>query len=76
VRLDRSPNGIDLDLHDLVSIEAIEDDRLRYITDDPLASNPQLVRRLDSLGFGVVELRELSATLEDVYLKIVGGAGR
>lgn len=76
VRLDRSPNGIDLDVHDLVSIEAIEDDRLRYITDDPLNSNPQLVRRLDSLGLGVVELRELSATLEDVYLKIVGGAGR
>jgi hypothetical protein len=35
--------------------------------------NPRVVRRLDGLGLGVVELRELSASLEDVYLKIVGG---
>jgi len=73
LRLDRAPDGLELDLDDLVTVERIEDNMLRYLTDDPLAINPRLVRRLDGLGLGVVELRELSASLEDVYLKIVAG---
>ena len=73
LRLDGSPNGLQLDLEDLVTVEDIHDDIILYLTDDPLAANPQLVRRLDGLGLGVVELRELSASLEDVYLNIVAG---
>jgi len=75
LRLDRSPNGLDLGqtLNDLVTIESVHEDTIRYLTDDPLVHNPQLVRRLDGLGLGLVELRELSASLEDVYLNIVAG---
>ena len=74
LRLDRSPNGIDLEMDDLVTIEEVDHRTIRFLTDDPLANNPRLVRRLDELGFGVVELREISASLEDVYLNIVGVA--
>ena len=73
LRLDGSPNGFHLDLEDLVTVEEIDDVTIRYLTDDPQVTNPQLVRRLDGLGLGVVELRELSASLEDVYLNIVAG---
>jgi ABC-2 type transport system ATP-binding protein len=78
VRLDHSPNGVDLEsaLNDLITVEAVQENTIRYLTDDPLINNPQLVRRLDGLGFGLVELRELSASLEDVYLNIVAGADR
>jgi ABC-2 type transport system ATP-binding protein len=73
LRLDHPPDGVELVLDDLVTVERFEDNVLRYLTDDPLLVNPRVVRRLDGLGLGVVELRELSASLEDVYLKIVGG---
>ena len=73
VQLDRSPNGISDHLDDLVTIEEVGDSTIRFVTDDPMTSNPQIVRRLDGLGLGVVALHELSATLEDVYLSIVTG---
>lgn len=81
LRLDRSPNGVapnglELDLDDLVTIERVHENTIRYLTDDPLIYNPQLVRRLAGLGLGVVELRELSASLEDVYLNIVAGVDK
>ncbi len=75
IRLDTSLNGFNDELDDLVTVEEIHDDTIRYLTDDPLVANPQLVRYFVDLGLGVVELRELSASLEDVYLNIVGEPG-
>jgi ABC-2 type transport system ATP-binding protein len=71
LQLDHSPNGLANELDDLVTLVEVEGDKIRFVTEDPLTTNPQVVRRLDSLGLGVVALRELSATLEDVYLSIV-----
>ncbi len=71
VQLDRSPNGLSSELDNLVTVEAVEGDVIRFVTDDPVATNPQIVRCLDGQGLGVVALHELSATLEDVYLTIV-----
>lgn len=73
IRVDISLNGFQDHLDDLVTVESIHDDTIRFLTDDPLVANPQIVRRLVNLGLGVVELRELAASLEDVYLNIVGG---
>jgi ABC-2 type transport system ATP-binding protein len=70
--IDRPLNGLELELEDLITIEEVDDRTIRYLTDDPLTLNPQLVRRLDGIGLGVVELRGISASLEDVYLNIVG----
>lgn len=71
IQLDRSPDGLAFELEDLVTIEEVEEAAIRFVTDNPIKINPQVVRRLDGLGFGVVGLHELSATLEDVYLSIV-----
>ncbi|MCP5099139.1 MAG: ABC transporter ATP-binding protein [Chloroflexi bacterium] len=71
VRVDKPLNGEVKELGDLVTIEAVQDGVIRYRTSDPDATNPQLVRRLDSLGLGIITLRELPQSLEDVYLRVV-----
>jgi ABC-2 type transport system ATP-binding protein len=73
IQLDRSPDGLASELDDLVTVEEVDLETIRYVTDNPVLTNPQVVRRLDGLGLGVVSLHELSATLEDVYLNIVAG---
>jgi ABC-2 type transport system ATP-binding protein len=74
VRVDKPLNGEVKELNDLVTIEAVEDGTIRYRTSDPNEVNPQLVRRLDSLGLGVITLQELPQSLEDVYLRVVSEA--
>jgi ABC-2 type transport system ATP-binding protein len=72
LHLDHSPNGLLAEeIKELVIVESIEGPFLRYVTDDPMKKNPQLVRRLDALGLGVIALSEVSASLEDVYLSLV-----
>ncbi|MCA9938101.1 MAG: ABC transporter ATP-binding protein [Anaerolineales bacterium] len=71
LRLDRSPNGQIPALSDLITIEAVSDRGLRFRTDDPERTNPRVVRRLMELGLGVVSLREVSQSLEEVYLRVI-----
>lgn len=71
IRLDRPLNGQIDDLADLITIEWIRGDTIRYRTDQPQTANPQLVRFLTGLGLGVVTLREISQSLEEVYLRVV-----
>lgn len=71
LQLDRSPNGELTELADLVTIEWVQGNRLRYRTPDPVQTNPHLVRRLTGLGLGVVSLKEVSQSLEEVYLRVV-----
>lgn len=73
LQLDQSPNGLTMELDDIVQVESLEGQTIRFQTQDPVSQNPKLIRRLDSLGLGVVSLVEQSATLEDVYLDIVMG---
>jgi ABC-2 type transport system ATP-binding protein len=49
-------------------------DYIRYRSEDP-GYNPRLVERLVGLGVGVLSLTEVSPSLEEVYLRIVGGEG-
>lgn len=49
-------------------------DYIRYQVDDP-GINPRLVERLVGAGVGILSLTEVSPSLEDVYLRIVGGEG-
>ena len=72
LQLDRSPNGELTELADLVTIEWVRDNRIRYHTANPTLTNPLLVRRLTSLGLGVISLQEVSQSLEEVYLRVVG----
>jgi ABC-2 type transport system ATP-binding protein len=46
-------------------------DWVRYQVDDPVQSNPILLRRLVEAGADVVSLSEVPRSLEDVYLRLV-----
>jgi len=72
LQLDRSLNGQVETLEDLVVVEHTAENVLRYRTDNPTLINPQVVRRLDGLGLGVVSLHEVTQSLEEVYLRVVG----
>ena len=71
VRVDRPLNGEIRELEQLVTIEAVEGDVIRFRTDNPDITNPQLVRRLGGLGLGVISLQTISQSLEQVYLRVV-----
>ena len=71
VRVDQVLNGEIKEIEELVTVEWVRRDIIRYRAADPDVINPALVRRLDSLGLGVISLRELPQSLEDVYLQVV-----
>ena len=71
VQVDRPLNGEVRALDDLVTIEAVEGDTIRFRCAEPQVTNPHLVRRLGELGLGVVSLYLVSQSLEDVYLRVV-----
>jgi ABC-2 type transport system ATP-binding protein len=73
LQLDRPINGQVAELEKLVSFEWIGEDTLRFRVELPHQTNPELVRRLVGLGLGVVSLREIPQSLEDVYLNVVLG---
>ena len=71
VRVDRSLNGEVSEIEQLVTIEAVNGDTIRYRTENPDVTNPQLVRCLSGLGLGVISLQTISQSLEQVYLRVV-----
>jgi len=73
VRVDQHLNGQiqALELENLVTIEKVSENTIRYRTPNPEQTNPLLVRRLGELGLGIVSLREVNQSLEDVYLRVV-----
>lgn len=71
VQVDQPLNGQIADLYDLVTVEWVRGDTIRYRTEQPFVTNPQLVRCLTEKGLGVVSLREITQSLEEVYLRVV-----
>ena len=69
---DRPVNGNFQDLQDLITVEQIEGPQVRFRTSSPLQNNPALVRALSARGLGIVSLTEVTPSLEDVYLRVVG----
>ena len=74
VRLDRPLNGQLPELAEIVAVESVEGNVIRYRTAQPAVTNPRLVQRLIGLGLGVVSLYEIPQSLEDVYLSVVASA--
>ncbi len=67
-------NGLDGFVRDgVAAVESIHENCIQYRTANPQTINPQIVRHLDGLGYGTVALHEVSQSLEDVYLRVVGG---
>jgi ABC-2 type transport system ATP-binding protein len=75
VRVNCSLNGQIEEIEDLVTVEWIRDNIIRYRTDRPELMNPRLVHRLHELGLGVISLHEVSQTLEEVYLRGIDEEG-
>lgn len=73
LQLDRPGHGAAEALADLITVELAENSVIRYRTETPAITNPHIVRRLTELGFGIVALRELPQSLEQVYLNVVNG---
>jgi ABC-2 type transport system ATP-binding protein len=48
---------------------------IRYRAADPLSANPEIIRRVMEWGGKVVELREVTPSLESVYLQAVAEEG-
>ena len=71
VRVDKPLNGEVTELSNLVTVDAVTEDVIRYRTDDPEQMNPKLVRCLMELGLGVISLQEVPQSLEEVYLRVV-----
>jgi ABC-2 type transport system ATP-binding protein len=71
ITIDQNINGQVEDLDQIVLVDYCADNVIRFRTDDPMIANPQLVRLLTNRGLGIVLLRELSVSLEDVYLSVV-----
>ncbi|HFE67006.1 MAG TPA: ABC transporter ATP-binding protein [Chloroflexi bacterium] len=71
VRVDQVLNGEVKEIEELVTVEWVHEDTIRYRTANPDTTNPALVRCLDSLGLGVISLHEVPQSLEDVYLQVV-----
>ena len=66
-----SVDGLASRLADIVEIESMSDNWLRYRTLDPVEMNPRLLRRLAALNRQVVTISEIPRTLEEVYLQVV-----
>ncbi len=71
LRVNGHLNGATRDLSDLVTVEELGLDWMRFRVADPHTTNPALLRRLAGLGIEVVTLAPISQTLEDIYLQVV-----
>lgn len=66
------PERLRVLLEDLVTLNVVEHTVVRYRCANPHQINPQIVLRLASQNLPVIALSEVSRSLEEVYLHIVG----
>ncbi len=59
-------------LQDLVTVEDVTPEFVRYRCPDPQQINPQIIARLTGQNLALMALAEVPRSLEDVYLSIVG----
>jgi ABC-2 type transport system ATP-binding protein len=64
-------NGATQELGEVVTIVEHGTDWLRYRTNDPRTTNPDVVKRALGLGLGIISLTPLTQSLEDIYLQVV-----
>ncbi len=72
LRLTSSVDGLEPGVREMVDVEAVGKDWVRYRTDDPHTSNPRLLRWLSEQSRDVMTLSEVPQSLEEVYLRVVG----
>ncbi|MEJ2149888.1 MAG: ABC transporter ATP-binding protein [Chloroflexota bacterium] len=72
LRLAENLNGLSHRLSEKVEIDSQGADWIRYRTPDPYHVNPAIISDLAAQGVKVVTLSEVSQSLEEVYLRVVG----
>jgi ABC-2 type transport system ATP-binding protein len=75
LRLTGSVDGLEPRLRQMVKVEGMGEDWIRYRTDTPRRSNPRLLRWLAEQGQDVVTLGQVPQSLEEVYLQVVEAEG-
>ncbi|MCX6658532.1 MAG: multidrug ABC transporter ATP-binding protein, partial [Euryarchaeota archaeon] len=61
---------------DFASNVRVDDGRILVDLDDPEIRNPVIVERLTRAGAKIEYVTELKRSLEDVYMKLIGGGNR
>jgi ABC-2 type transport system ATP-binding protein len=74
VRLACSLNGEEIDLPNGASLIAQGPDWLRFQTEQPGQTNPEVLRYLLGQGLPVTSLEEITRSLEDVYLQAISAS--
>lgn len=64
-------NGLEKDLNDMVTVDSVGINWMRYKVADPYISNPLIMKKLVEMGVEVVTLSPTTKTLEDIYLQVV-----
>lgn len=64
-------NGLEADLKQMVEVESVGINWLRYKVADPYVTNPMIMKKLVEWGVEVVTLSSTTQTLEDIYLQVV-----
>jgi ABC-2 type transport system ATP-binding protein len=72
LRLAENLNGLSRRLSERVEIDSQGTDWIRYRTPDPYHMNPTIISDLAAQGVKVVTVSEVSQSLEEVYLRVVG----
>lgn len=71
ITVNKAVNGEVKEISNLVKVESVLEGTIRYRTENPNETNPMLIRCLDNLGLGTITLKEITQSLEDVYLSVV-----
>ena len=71
LRVNGHINGLEKDLHEMVQVESVGINWLRYTVHDPYITNPLLMKKLVEMGVEVVTLSSMTKSLEDIYLQVV-----
>jgi ABC-2 type transport system ATP-binding protein len=71
LRLAESLDGLLPGLQELVQVEGLGSNWVRYRTQEPTVNNPRVLRWVSQQGHDVVTLSEVPQSLEEVYLQVV-----
>lgn len=64
-------DGLADNLREIVEVQAVGEDWIDFVAQEPGKTNPMILRRVLDQGIDVLTLSQRSRTLEDVYLRIV-----
>lgn len=71
LRINGHLNGLERELRQMVAVESVGLDWIRFKVSDPYVMNPRIVSKLTDMGVAVVTLTHVTQTLEDIYLQVV-----